>query len=171
MKKKYLLTKKAQLDDPVDEDSGFLAGSIMYYIKLIIIIVLLVIYLVVPGMRLLNSQSKIPSYLQEDIYLARLTNVCLANHHYPFQTIDQDKISAESFNKEHIDSCFKKVPFTDVSLEWEGPALDGLNKTKAKHYLTIDFNNLKKDLTMERKVLLVIEGETYSAKLKVGIKK
>ncbi len=159
MKNKLLKSKKAQTDDPMDGDTGIFAGDLFYYLKIIIVIGILVVYLVIPGLRLLNSQSTIPLNLEEDIYFARLTNNCLAEAHQPFSTIDQDTINLNLFSKATINTCFEKNPLAKLSITWYG--LSNNSKTTK----TLVFSTLQNTLTIKKMVLVNINDTLHTGVL------
>jgi len=114
--------KKGAIDETSSGETSTTMADVFHYLKIILIVGLLLLYLIVPGMRYINSKAPVPDTLHPDLLVERLANLCFASPHEGFENvIDQKVISVNKVNKQQIKNCFgqsTKNPVNRVTLTW-----------------------------------------------------
>jgi len=113
--------KKGMVDGTSQGDAGVSTATTLSFIKLILILILATLILLFYASKFINSKAPIPTDLESDLQIARLTNVCLAITHDPFDIKDQQMIYENSLTKEKVNNCFTKLGNTKIkkiNLQW-----------------------------------------------------
>lgn len=74
--------------------------------KILIISLVLFLIFIIAVLGYIDSLAPIPVDLEEDLVIARLTNVCLAATYPGTDTMQQNIIDVDKVTKESLDSCF-----------------------------------------------------------------
>lgn len=141
MKRKNKLGK---LNDTSEGDAAISTTNTMTFIKFILIVVATTMLIIVPGIKLLNSKAIIPVDLEPDVFVARLTNVCFATPHEPFEILDQKIIHEDLFTEHFANQCFTNINNTGIktiSLGWKGETGKYEKKTlefSKSHFTSLD---------------------------------
>jgi len=114
--------KKGAIDETSSGETSTVIADVFHYIKIILIVGILLIFLIVPGMRYINSKAPVPDTLASDLLIERLANVCFASPHEGFENIiDQKIVDVNKVTKQEINNCFGKLtkyPVNRVTLTW-----------------------------------------------------
>lgn len=116
--------KKGAIDETSSGETSTVIADVFHYIRIILIVGILLIFLIIPGMRYINSKAPVPDTLASDLLIERLANVCFSSPHEGFENIiDQKIIDVNKVNKQEIKNCFgqtTKNPVNRVTLTWRG---------------------------------------------------
>lgn len=110
------------MDGTSEGDAAISTATTLSFIKLILILILVTFLLLSFASKFLNAKAPIPTDLESDVMLARLTNVCLATPHEPFEILDQKIIYEQAFTKDKVYDCFTQLNYTKIkkiNLQWK----------------------------------------------------
>lgn len=114
--------KKGAIDETSSGETSTVMADVFHYINIILIVGILLIFLIVPGMRYINSKAPVPDTLDSDLLIERLANVCFISPHNGFDNIiDQKIIDVNKVTESQIKNCFgqsTKNSVNRVTLTW-----------------------------------------------------
>ena len=87
--------------------------EVFNFTKILIISLVLIFALIAVTISYIESLAPIPANLEEDLIIARLTNVCLASNYENSDLLQQNILDLNKLTEENLNNCFTgNVAFT-----------------------------------------------------------
>lgn len=138
----------ADVEDDISDESTFVVSSkVHYYFFIIIIIILGFIAFLLISQNYVDSLVSPPQNIEDDLVLARITNVCFSPTHPVTGYAQQGVIDVEQFTQTTLEECFsgEQPPRLTVELQ----SFDG------KNFQTEQLFTSKGGLTQHKRNILI----------------